>query len=101
MRNLLPPQGQGLLRFLLRRAQGCDKCEGPGQQHHGSGNQEPDWEERQCHEGHLRIEVGIIQRIHVGHQAAPHLAEASPGGQRAPQSGELGRGCSRHTADQG
>lgn len=101
MLNLLPPQGQGLLRFLLRRAQGCDKCEGPGQQHHGSGNQEADREERQCHEGHLRTEGGVIQRIYVGHQAAPHPAEVSPGGQHAPQSGELGRGYSWHTADQG
>ena len=58
--DLLPPQGQGLLRVPLCGSQGSDECEGPGEQHHEGGEQQPDGEERQRHDCNLGRQTEVI-----------------------------------------
>lgn len=58
--DLLPPQGQGLLRVPLCGSQGGDEREGPGEQHHEGGEQQPDGEERQRHDRNLGRQTGVI-----------------------------------------
>lgn len=46
-KDLLPPQGQGLLRVPLGGSQRGDERKRPGEQHHEGGEQQPDGEECQ------------------------------------------------------
>lgn len=56
--DLLPPQGQGLLRFPLGGSQRSHERQGPGEQHHEGGEEQPGGEERERHDGDLGRQGG-------------------------------------------
>lgn len=58
--DLLPPQGQGLLRVPLSGSQGSNEREGPGEQHHEGSKQQPDGKERQRHDRNLGRQTEFI-----------------------------------------
>ena len=72
-----PPQGQGLLWFPVSGSQRGHKRQGPGEQHHDGGNQQPDGEERQRHDGDLGGQ-GTVTRGTVlwAPRAGPALPQA-------------------------
>lgn len=79
-KDLLPPQGQGLLRVPLGGSQRGDERKGPGEQHHEGGKQQPDGEECQRHGRDLERQgwvtpevspVGYLRGSHPGSTAGP------------------------------
>lgn len=71
--DLLPPQGQGLLRVPLGGSQRGDERKGPGKQHQEGGEQQSDGEERQRHggdlgrQGRVTSEVSPVGSLHGSH----------------------------------